>query len=268
MECAILQTAYLGMSHNRLDYYLRICKHKNIKMLLLPEFVLNRFFKEIENTPINMIKEQSNHQVNMIKELSKKYGITIVAPVVLVQKEKIYKTILLSTPKKNSYYYQQILINYKHWNEERFFSNDIEVVKPPLIFNIDGIKFGVIGGYEVHFNYFFDEFMRKNVDAVLIPTVSTFDSNLRWRELLKTRAFLGNFYLLRANRIGEYKDKNIKWIFYGESMCVDPNGKIESMLSDKEELLICKIDKEYIKECKKAWGFKNAFNHKIAPKQR
>ena len=263
MKIAALQSAYLGMSPNKLDYYLRACKSKDVKLLLLPEFVLNRFFKEIEKTPINMLKEQSLHQIKNIKELANKHGITIVAPIINIQKGDIYKSILVSTPKKNMYYNQQLLINYKHWNEEKFFSNSAEKLKTPLIFNIENLKFGVIGGFEVHFNYFFDEFMRKNVDVVLLPTVSTFDSKLRWREVVKTRSFLGNFYILRANRIGEYVDKDIKWVFYGESFLADPNGKIENMLSDKEELLICDIDKDYIKQCKKEWGFRSILNGKI-----
>ncbi|WP_281950521.1 carbon-nitrogen hydrolase family protein [Nitrosophilus kaiyonis] len=262
MKIAVLQCAYLGMSPNKLDYYLRICRQKDVKLLLLGEYVLNRFFKEIENTPLNMLKEQTNHQINTLKELSSKYDITIVAPIIQIQKNNIFKKIVVSSSNKIQYYTQQMLINFKHWNEEKFFSNDQESLNPPLTFKIDNIKFGVIGGYELHFNYFFDEFSKKNVDVVLLPTVSTFDSNIRWQEIIKTRAFLGNFYILRANRIGEYIDKEIKWIFYGESLLASPEGKIENMLSNKEELLICDIDKNFIKENKKAWGFKRIFNKK------
>ncbi|WP_187647092.1 carbon-nitrogen hydrolase family protein [Nitrosophilus labii] len=260
MKVAVLQTAYLGMSSNRLDYYLRACKLKDVKLLLLGEYVLNRFFKELEKTPLSMIKEQSLHQIKNLKELAKKYELTIVAPLVTIQKEKAYKNVAIFFPKKTQYYLQQILIDYKHWNEKKFFANPTDCLKPPITFMIDGVKFGVIGGFELHFNYFFDQFSKKNVDVVLLPTVSTFESNQRWREILKTRAYLGNHYILRANRIGEYLDKKTKWNFYGESMCVDPNGKIESILTDKEELLICDIDKEYIKECKKAWGFRATVN--------
>jgi len=260
MKIAALQMAYLGMSPNKLDYYLRICKSKDVKVLLLGEYVLNRFFKEIEHTPLNMLKEQSLHQIKNIKELSKKYNITIVAPIVTVQKEKVFKTILISSSKKSYYYYQQILINYKHWNEDKFFSNEKESLKSPFTFMIENVKFGVIGGFEVHFNYFFDEFMKKNVDVVLLPTVSTFDSNQRWQELIKTRAFLGNFYILRANRIGEFIDKDIKWVFYGESMSVCPNGKIGRRLSKKEELLSCDIGKEVVKMSRKAWRFRKIYS--------
>lgn len=261
MKIAVLQTAYIGINYNRLDYYTRACRLKDVKVLLLGEYVLNRFFKELEKTPLNMIKEQSSHQIKILKSLARKYNITIVAPIVTIQKEKPFKMIGIFSPKRTHFYMQQILIDYKHWNEKRFFSNSAQCLKSPYTFMVDGYKFGVISGYELHFNYFFDEFMKKNVDVVLLPTVSTFDSNQRWKEIIKTRAFLGNFYILRANRIGEYIDKNIKWIFYGESMCVNPEGNIETILSNSEELLICDIEKDYIKECRKMWGFKYAMKN-------
>lgn len=262
MKIAVLQTPYIGINPNRLDYYIRACRLKDVQVLLLGEYILNRFFKELEKTPLSMIKEQSSHQIKILKSLSKKYNLTIVAPVITVQKDKPFKMVGIFSPKRTHYYMQQILIDYKHWNEKKFFSNKAECLKSPYTFMIDGIKIGIISGYEVHFNYFFDEFMKKNVDVVLLPTVSTFDSNQRWRELIKTRAFLTNCYIVRANRIGEYVDKDIKWIFYGESMCVDPSGNVESMLSNSEELLICEIDKNYVKEIKKMWGFKNKINCK------
>jgi len=100
-----------------------------------------------------------------------------------------------------TYYPQQFLINYPHWNEEAFFANAIEPVKSPLIFSIDGFKFAVMGGFEIHFDPIWDAISSKNIDAVLMPSASTFDSHNRWRELIKMRAFTHNCYILRANRV-------------------------------------------------------------------
>ncbi len=256
MKIAALQTAYLGLSQNKLDYYLKICSRNDVRVLLLGEYVLNRFFKEIEKTPLNMIKEQSAHQLKNLKQLSEKYNITIAAPIVLVQSNKIFKALTIVSPKKNRYYFQQILINYSYWNEDKFFFNEKNILKTPPLFYAEKVKFGVLFGFESHFNYFFDSFIKKRVDVVLIPTASTFESNQRWRELLKTRAFTGNFYILRANRIGDFKEQKGKWEFYGESFFINPDGEIEIALSNKEELLIAEVDKKYLSECKKAWGFR------------
>lgn len=263
MKIASLQLSTLPMSKSKLDYYFRICEKKDVKLVLLGEYVLNSFFKELETMPLSMAKEQSNHKIKILKELAKEYNLCIVAPIVLVKKGKKYKSIAKFTPKSTSFYDQQFLINYKHWNEEKFFDNDTEKKIEPFTFLLDGLRFAPMGGFEVHFDPLWTELLAKKVDVVLLPSASTFDSKIRWKEIAKTRAFLNGMYILRANRIGDYKDKKSSWKFYGESFATNPYGEIDSMLGDKEEMLIIDIDKNDPKEAKKAWGFRNQILKKI-----
>ena len=161
------------------------------------------------------------------------------------------------------YYPQQFLINYPHWNEEKFFNNPIEAIKPPMIFACEGFKFAVMGGYETHFDPMWDAVTSKVVDVVLVPSASTFESHNRWRELIKTRAFTHNCYILRANRVGEYFDEQSAWKFYGDSMIVSPDGEIEADLGNTEELLIVDLDRKSLSESRKGWGFKEALRKRI-----
>ena len=259
MRAAILQVPSVGMSTSKFDYYLRIAKSKGCRVVVLGEYLLNRFFKELEKTPIEMIKEQSDHHIKTLKALAKEYDMNIIAPLVIVKKKEAYKTIVKFSPTSTLYYHQQILINYKHWNEEKFFANVQAPLKAPLTFNVDGFKFAVMAGFELHFDVFWQEVMRKNVDAVLLPTVSTFESHQRWRELIKMRAFTNSCYVVRANRIGEYiEDTGVNWNFYGDSLVVSPSGEIESHLGNQEELLMIDLDKKQVKTARKSWGFKEA----------
>jgi len=216
--------------------------------------------------PVNMIKDQSEHHLKVIKELSKKYDMIVVAPLVQVKNRSCYKTIVKVTPKTTHTYYQQILIDYDHWNEAKYFENEEKVLEDPLVFTIDGVRFGIIGGFELHFNWFFDRLSLRDVDVLLLPTAATFDSLNRWREVLKTRAFLHNIYILRANRIGEYIDKEIKWRFYGDSMLVTPMGEIEDLLEDKESLMVVTVDRKVVREAKKLWGFGKKLELRVASK--
>ena len=257
MKIAALQLATLPMSSAKLDYYFRICKEKEVELLLLSEYALNSFFKELEVMPLSMIKEQSNHKSEVLKELCKKYEMNVVAPLVHVKGNHLYKTNAKFAPKSVSYFDQQFLINYKHWNEEKFFDNE---VKPYELasFSHKNIKFAVISGYELHFDQVFIEVMKKNIDVILTPSSSTFESSRRWQELLKTRALLNNVYILRANRVGTFTNKDENWKFYGHSNLVSPWGEVEMSLGDKEEILIAQIDKEEVLKARKNWGWKKA----------
>ena len=260
MRAAVLQLSAQGLSSTKLYNYIRVAHKQNIKVLLLGEYVLNPFFKELESMSLSMIKEQALAQIKILKELSTTYNMTIVAPLIIVKKKEVFKTIAKFAPSSTSYYQQQLLINYSHWNEEKFFANNIKQVQAPMVFKVDGFKFGVISGFELHFDELWSKLSQKNIDCVLVPSVSTFESFERWKALILTRAFTHNCYVLRANRIGEYQDKEFTWKFYGDSILASPNGELLEHLGNKEELMIVDMSHTDVVHARRSWGFREAIN--------
>jgi len=260
VRAAVLQLSAQGLSSTKLYNYIRVAHKQKVKVLLLGEYILNPFFKELESMSLSMIKEQALSQIKILKELSSTYSMTIVAPLIIVKKKEVFKTIAKFAPSSTSYYQQQILINYSHWNEEKFFANDIKQINSPLIFKIDGFKFGVISGFELHFDELWDKLSQKSIDCVLIPSVSTFESFERWKALILSRAFTHNCYVLRANRIGEYQDREFTWKFYGDSVLASPNGELLEHLGNKEELMIVDMSHTDVVQARRSWGFKEAIN--------
>ncbi len=256
MKAAVLQLSSQGMSSTKLYNYIRIANKKGIKLLLLGEYILNPFFKELESMSLSMIKEQEDFQIKMLKELSKTYLITIVAPMLIVKKNEVYKCVVKFAPNSTSYYQQQLLINYPHWNEKKYFSNKTNELNSPLVFTIDGFKFAIMNGFEIHFDEMFEKLKDKNIDCLLLPSVSTFDSYERWKALVLSRAFTHNMYILRANRIGDYKDKDLTWNFYGDSLLASPDGELLEHLGNKEELMIVDMSHSEVVQARKLWGFK------------
>lgn len=250
-----MQLPTLGMNATRLEFYLKKAKERHVDIMLLGEYVLNHFFRELEGMSRNMVKEQTKKHLKMLQKAAKEYQITFLAPIVQVKKKKYYKSIAKITPKGTDFYMQQILIPYAHWNEAAFFENKVKPLHAPMIFKHKGFKIAVMAGYELHFDPLWDAVRRKKVDIVLLPTASTFGSHERWKELIKSRAFLYGCYVLRANRLGEFVDDEAKWRFYGDSMLVNPEGEIEMMLEDKESMLIEPITKKAVKNHRKSWQF-------------
>ena len=267
MRAAVLQLNAQGMSSTKLYNYVRIASKKEVKVLLLGEYVLNPFFKELEQMSVSMIHEQALHQSKILKELSFTYKITIIAPLVLVKKGKVYKCIAKFAPSSTSYYKQQILINYAHWNEEKFFSNEVGALQSPMVFKVNGFKFAVMNGFELHFDDFFAKLRNKNIDCLLVPSVSTFESYERWKALVLTRAFTNNLYILRANRIGEYQDKEFVWKFYGDSILASPNAELLNHLGNKEELMIVDMHHSDVVQARRTWGFKEAIHKRTYTKK-
>ncbi len=252
---AALQLPTLGMNATRLEFYLKQAKQRDADVVLLGEYVLNHFFKEIEKMSVNMVKEQTKKHLKFLKNLAIDYDIVFVAPIIIHKKNGYHKTIVKITPSNTRYYEQQILLPYAHWNEKKFFANKVAPLSDAMTFTIKGFKVMVMAGFELHFDPFWEQVTRKRVDLVLLSTASTFGSHNRWRELIKTKAFLHGCYILRANRLGEYSNNEVQWKFYGDTMLVSPEGEVEMMLEDKESMLVEVIDREDVIEHRKAWGF-------------
>ncbi len=250
-----LQLPTLGMNATRLEFYLKNAHERGTRVMLLGEYVVNHFFKELVSMPSSMVKEQSAKHIELLKAFAVKYDMVFIVPVVTIKKKAYYKVIAKVTAKSVTYHPQQILLPYPHWNEKEFFSNPIKPLKSPLTFRVDGFRIMVMAGFELHFDAFWQYVTEKKIDIVLLPTASTFGSHNRWREIIKTKAFLHGCYILRANRLGEYRDDEVKWKFYGDTMLVNPEGEVEMMLEDKESMLVESISKKAILEHRKSWGF-------------
>lgn len=266
MKICVLQLPTLPMSENRIDYYIKIAKDNDSKIVLMGEYVLNSFFNELTKMPKSIIKEQTAHKKELFEKLAKKYNITIIAPIILLKSNGIFKVCAKFTPTNTKFFEQKFLINYSHWNEDKFFANSNNFDKNSdfsmPIFSQDGFKFGIAFGFEAHFDIIWQHFMQKKVDCVLMPTASTFESNERWEMLLKTRAWLNSVFIIRANRIGKTQFLDRECDFYGNSFAIDPNGEMINALRNEEGVMLCNIEKSEINEARKLWNFKKILENK------
>ncbi|CAD7288534.1 carbon-nitrogen hydrolase family protein [Campylobacter suis] len=262
-KIAILQLATLPLSDARLDYYLKICKDRGAKLVVLGEYVLNSFFKELENMPKNIIKQQSDEKKRTLCELSKRYELSIIAPLVVFNAKGFLKGFAKFTNGSYKFTQQQILMPYTHWNEAKFFTNKMGEKLDFLSFKFENLRVGVMSGYEAYFDESFASF-KAHLDLLIVPTASTFESNARWDKLLRLRSLTQGMYVARVNRIGAYKPKpkqndkkpqNEIWKFYGDSFVCNALGEIQNRLGDEEGILIFDIDKKELANQRAIWGF-------------
>ncbi|TQR33044.1 carbon-nitrogen hydrolase family protein [Campylobacter sp. MIT 99-7217] len=253
-KIAALQLPTLSLSNSRLDYYLKIARDNDARLVVLGEYVLNSFFTELLSMPRTMIKEQSLSKKESLIELAKRYELQILAPFVEVGARSFKKLCLSVDQNGIKSYEQQILMPYEHWNEEKFFSNKCEKLKL-FTFSYNELKCALMFGFEVHFDEFWQEVRAKKVDLVIVPCACAFNSQQRWLELLKTRAFLNSVNILRINRIGTLKTPHSEqeWYFYGDTFFINAYAELVDKLGDKEEMLI--IEPSKADEARKLWGF-------------
>ena len=119
-------------------------------------------------------------------------------------------------------------------------------------------------GFEAHFDAAWAYMAHKKVDVVVVPTACTFFSESRWEELLKTRAFTNNVYVLRVNRVGNHKAASgEQWSFYGDSMLISPFGEVVSRLGKNEEMMVAKLEKTELAQARHLWGFSQILHKRL-----
>ncbi|WRD15606.1 carbon-nitrogen hydrolase family protein [Helicobacter pylori] len=233
-------------------------------VIVLPEYVINPFFHHNMGLDVNEINAQSARAMEFLSQKCEELDLIISAPVLLEERSKIYKKIALISKENIQYYTQQRLIPYPHWDEESFFDNEKSAFKELLVFERDGLRIAPLFGFEAHFDEIWVQAKNQGVDVVLLSSVATFESNERWRLLCQMRAFCASCVVVRANRIGAYRqiivEENQKneflWKFYGDSFVALPNGTIEDSLEGKMGALSTQIDKNDIDEWAKLWHFR------------
>ncbi len=174
-------------------------------VIVLPEYVINPFFHHNMGLDLNEISAQSVRAVEFLSQKCEELDLIVSAPVLLEEHSKIYKKIALISKESVKYYTQQRLIPYSHWDEESFFDNEKSAFKELLVFERDGLRIAPLFGFEAHFDEIWVQAKNQGVDVVLLSSVATFESNERWRLLCQMRAFCASCVVVRANRIGAYR---------------------------------------------------------------
>lgn len=256
MNVLLAQFENIKPNDRSFNKYLRnVIKKQKVDIVVIGEGVCNLFFKEYKNNQVELLDNNFIEQKKYFSILVDKYKVTFVVPLIECRDNKLYKVILIIGVNFKVVYDVQQLINMKHWNERSFYSNK-QTFKMPFAFNQNGFNISVITGWEAHFDDFWVKIKKNNIDIVIIPTQSTFNSNDRWARLMQTRSFLNSCFVIRVNRVGSYMEDAIEWKFYGNSFIALPDGSIGDILDSKEGVLVSKIDKELLHIELDKWHFR------------
>lgn len=258
------------------------CSKQKIDLVVVGEFVANRFFKEYHSKAI--LKREFEELCAYFGNLAKSLKTTIVVPIIEcesaessgesnaksrelgafgsifkseLKRDKFYKSIAIFDAKKVRFHRATRLMSFSHWNERAFFDNELRPrPKEPLVFSVGGFKVSAIFGWEAHFDEIMIALRKKGVDILCVPCANTFGSNARWQRLMQTRSFLNNCFVVRVNRVGGFVENGNIWDFYGESFIALPDGNLGDMLGEKEGILVSEIRKETLDEAKDSWRFR------------
>jgi predicted amidohydrolase len=109
--------------------------------------------------------------------------------------------------------------------------------------------FGFSICYDLRFPELYRELAFRGAKLIFVPAAFTmYTGKDHWESLLRARAIENQVYIAAPNQIGEHPDNKI---CYGNSMIIDPWGKIIARASDKVEAFVADIDWDYLEDIRK-----------------
>lgn len=205
-------------------------KAKDADLIVLPELANTGYNFDSKEHAFSLSESISNSfYLNFLQKICEMYNCKIATGFSEKEGAKLYNSAILLDKNGTIGIYRKL----------HLFMNEKSIFEPGNlglpVFEVDGIKIGML----VCFDWMFPETWRKlalnDVDLIVHP------SNLVLpyaQSVIPSYALVNRIFIAMANRIGTEKDLS----FTGQSIIVDPTGKILSRAGSTEEVLLVNID--------------------------
>lgn len=127
--------------------------------------------------------------------------------------------------------------------------------KEAVTFTLDGIRFGATICYDLRFPELFRALKKRGADLILLPAAFTVPTGrAHWEALLRARAIENQIYIAAPGLAGRSGNGAAT---YGNSLVVDPWGRIRVRAAAKPTLLVFTFDPQHALDCRSkvdAWA--------------
>ena len=240
---------------------------KKAKIICLPELFLSPYFCQTENhSKFKFAEKIPGPITNIYSKLAKELSVILMISLFEKKTSGFYHntSIIINESGKIISKYRKMHIPDDPGYYEKFYFTPGD-----LGFKSVKTKHGKIGSL-ICWDQWFPEAARltalKGSEIILYPTAIGWhpkekrkfgDSQLdAWITMQRSHAIANGTFVAAINRVGFEKIRNKKIQFWGNSIIIDPGGKIiKKSSSYKEEILICDIDFKKIETVRHHWPF-------------
>jgi len=231
---------------------------KKVQMLCFQEIFTGPYFCPSQDSKWYDLAEPipDGPTTKLMCEYAKKFNMVIIVPIYEVEMTGVYyntASVIDADGKYLGKYRKNHIPQVKGFWEKFFF-------KPGnLGYPVFNTKYGKVGVYICYDRHFPDGARCLGLNGAEIvfnpsATVSGLSEYI-WKVEQPAHAVANGYFVAAINRVGKEEPWNIGE-FYGSSYVVGPKGKIIAEASrDKDELLVCDLNFDEIKEIRDLWQF-------------
>lgn len=221
--------------------------------ICLPE---NFAFLGEEREKFENAKEIQKEVESQLPEWAKHFGVTILAGgyPVLTSENKIFNRSVIYTPNGSvAASYDKIHLFDVELSEKETYRESETVkagVAEPVLFESDSLgSIGLSICYDLRFPELYRKLSRRGADVLTVPSAFTRPTGeAHWSVLLRARAIENCAYVLAPAQTGKHGKRRET---FGNSMIIDPWGRVIGNLGDKPGYIIADIDLEVVRETRR-----------------
>ena len=240
---------------------------KKAKIICLPELFLSRYFCQSENHAKFKLAEKIPGRLSDIYcKLAKELSVVLMISLFEKKTTGFYHNTSIVIDDKG-----KIISKYRkmHIPDDPGYYEKFYFTPGDLGFKSTKTKYGKVGSL-ICWDQWFPEAARlttlKGAEILFYPTAIGWHPKEKkqfgksqleaWITIQRSHAIANGVFVAAINRIGLEKTGKRKIHFWGNSMIIDPSGNIiAKSKSDKEEVLITKIDLNKIETARNHWPF-------------
>ncbi len=266
----IIQSKILNNYNSNLKAVIKNIKkaaNRNAKIICLPELFLTNYFCQTENHSNFKFAEKIPGKTSKVFcDLSKELNIVLMISMFEKKTRGFYHNTSIIINEKG-----KILSKYRkmHIPDDPGYYEKFYFTPGDLGFKSIKTKYGNIGPL-ICWDQWFPEAARltalRGAQIIFYPTAIGWHPKEKktfgkaqldsWVTMQKSHAIANGTYVVAVNRVGNEKKGNKKIEFWGNSMIIDPSGKIIGKLGNKKEgILIREIDYDKIDIAREHWPF-------------
>lgn len=252
---AVIQITSTENYQNNLEKAVKFIEkaaENDAKVVSLPETFT--FIGRIDKNNFKYKQELSGELVRFLGNLAKKHDIYLLSGSVhesIPGTEKLYNTSIVFSPEGEpiSVYRKIHLFDVNLPGPEKYKESDNfepgDISQKNILDTKYG-KFGLTICYDLRFPELYRKLMLEGAEIIFVPSAFTMQTGKEhWEVLLRARAIENLVYIVAPDQFGFHSEKRES---YGNSMIIDPWGKVISRASDREEVIYADIDLEYLKK--------------------
>ncbi len=269
-KIALIQSKISNNYKNNLNqsiFHIRKAASKKAKIICLPELFLSNYFCQSEShSNFRLAEKIPGKTTKIFCDLAKELKIVLVISMFEKKTSGFYHntSVIINELGKIISKYRKMHIPDDPGYYEKFYFTPGD-----LGFKSVKTKFGKLGPL-ICWDQWFPEAARlttlKGAQILLYPTAIGWHPREKkkfgkmqlesWITMQKSHAIANGIYVAAINRVGIEKKGRKKIEFWGNSMVIDPSGKIIAKQNNKKEgILFCTIDFKKIDTAREHWPF-------------